>query len=72
MKYLVFDSGKYSEFNNWNDAEYFMLDKPNARVRKITSQKVEDEFRQMCESGKVFVQKIYVVIVDDKVTRFQN
>ena len=49
-----------------------MLDKPNARVRKITSQKVEEEFRKMCDSGTVFKQKIYVVIVDDKVTRFQN
>ena len=49
-----------------------MLDKPNARVRKITSKKVEDEFKKECSELKEFVQKIYIVIVDGKVHRFEK
>lgn len=72
MKYLVFDNGQFNEFNSWSDAEYFMLDKPNAKCRKITSKKVEEEFKEFCKNAKEYKPKIYVVISDNEIKRFEK
>ena len=72
MRYLVFDRGNFEEFTSWNDAEYFMLDKPNARCKKITSKKAEEDFRKNCLSMPEMKQKIYIVIVDGQVKRFES
>ena len=72
MKYIVFDNGKFEEFSSWNDAEYFMLDKPNAKCKKITSKKAEEDFKTMCKNEPENRQKIYVVIVNDQVKRFET
>lgn len=72
MKYLVFNDGKFYEFNNWNEVEYFTLDKPKARYKKINSKKAEQEFRQMCNGSPIYIPKIYVVIYNNKVIRFEK
>lgn len=72
MKYLVYYKGEFTEFANWNDCNYFIMDKPNIRYRKITSKKAETEFRKSCEESPEYQQKIYVIIVGDTIQRFDN
>lgn len=72
MKYLVYNDGTFQEFTKWSDAEYYMLDKPKARCKKIQNKKDETAFRELCLSSPEYVQKIYIVITDNKVFRFDK
>lgn len=72
MKYIAFYKGEFKEFNKWSDLEYYMIDKTNVRYKKVLSKKEEDAFRDYCLNAPEFIQKIYIVICDNKVYRFDK
>lgn len=72
MKYMAYYNKQFYEFSNWGDLEYFLIDKPNTPFRKITSDKKEAEFRSMYSGKDNPLNKIYVVIADDQVYRFDK
>lgn len=72
MKYLVYVNKNFFEFDSWEDANYFMLDKEGSICKKITSKKCEDKFREACLNYKETKNKIYVVIFNNEVKRFKE
>lgn len=73
MKYLAYFEEEFKEFNNYGDLEYFLLDKPKTiKWKKITSKKMEKEFRESCLVEPERHPKIYVAILDGKIKRFND
>lgn len=72
LKYIVYNEGAFNEFTKWSDAEYFMLDKPKARCKKVQNKKEETNFKELCLSAPEYIQKIYIVISNNKVHRFDK